>query len=245
MLCCLFECGWHYQRWMGCRHFLQWCDTSDFDAIRISVLVGWRIYCLDVRTEYVESLQKMLGKLMNIKLLTFALALMAAGSASAATYTFGDVTDTSVSPKDALETDSGYFYVAPGSFTDWLTFSVTQPVLGTGQITEFQMNGLGITGMSVTLYMAGPSVSPFPVVFPDLNPFGPSVFSGSGLLPVAGNYYFEVSGIAGAQGGSYTFSAATMPVPEAETWTMMGLGLGLVALQLRRQGKKRAERLIA
>lgn len=54
-----------------------------------------------------------------------------------------------------------------------------------------------------------------------------------------GNYYIKISGYgAGTDGGTYSFQASAVPVPEAETWAMMAMGLGLVGLQLRRKAKK-------
>lgn len=57
-----------------------------------------------------------------------------------------------------------------------------------------------------------------------------------------GSMYLSVMGIAnGSLGGIYSGAISVSPVPEAETWAMMGLGLGLVGLQLRR--RKSAERI--
>lgn len=34
------------------------------------------------------------------------------------------------------------------------------------------------------------------------------------------------------------FTMVRLPVPEADTWAMIGVGVGMVAYQLRRRGKK-------
>jgi hypothetical protein len=52
----------------------------------------------------------------------------------------------------------------------------------------------------------------------------------------AGGYYAKVSGTtSGLAGGSYVFAAAA--VPEGQTWAMLGVGLGIIALRLRRRDK--------
>jgi len=66
---------------------------------------------------------------------------------------------------------------------------------------------------------------------------------GSGVFPIANDYYFLVSGMGTGMlnnMGMYTFTMTTA-VPEAETWAMMLAGLGLVGLQLRRRSRMSKE----
>lgn len=167
-------------------------------------------------------------------------------------YYFGDITNTSVSPSNAF-TDSaltshytgaggplgnGFFYSASGPFEDYLYFAISHPVIGTAMASEFQgqVHGIGknITGMQLEVWQTGAGSALY--TFSDLNPSGPSVFFDDGSLGI-GSYFIKVSGTGGANGGMYTFSAATVPVPEVETWAMMIAGLGLVGLQLRRKSR--------
>jgi len=170
-------------------------------------------------------------------------------------YYFGDITNTSVSPSNAY-TDSaltfhytgnggllgnGFFYSASGQFEDYLHFDITHPVIGTAMVSEFPgpIHGItkDITGMQFEIWQdvtAGADLRIESIT--DLNPSGPSVFFDYGSLSI-GSYYLKVSGTGGANGGMYTFSAATVPVPEVETWAMLLAGLGLVGLQLRRKSK--------
>ena len=165
--------------------------------------------------------------------------VFASAGAQAADYHFGDVTNTIVTPADAAESGGlGYFTVS-GDFVDNLFFSVSQSVIGSGQVFEFQHSTFSnIDNMSVALYSESPTPG-FPLMFLDVTSNSPSgrpdsAFFGRGPLS-AGNYYFQISGTATIDASRYLFSAATVPVPEPETWAMLVAGLGLVGLQLRRR----------
>jgi hypothetical protein len=178
---------------------------------------------------------------MNMKPLILAMSLVgvfASAGAQAADYNFGDVTNTSVSPADATENGGLGFFTVTGDFVDNLFFSVSQSVIGSGQVFEFQYAPFSnIDIMSVGLYSESPTPG-FPLMFLDVTSNSPaglgSAFVGRGPLS-AGNYYFQISGTATIDSSRYLFSAATVPVPEPETWAMLVAGLGLVGLQLRRR----------
>lgn len=184
---------------------------------------------------------------MNIKPIAFALALMASGSASATDTNLGDITGQVLTPTGVP--------VAVGSFLDRYFFQLTTLSTGSATVVDFQVNNQfggyywNITGLTADVYFDAGTIGVYdaadtpPVL--DTNMGTGDLIQATGVVN-PGNYYMTISGIANGQyGGSYYWQIAALPVPEAETWTMMGLGLGLIALQLRRQGKKRAARRVA
>jgi hypothetical protein len=178
---------------------------------------------------------------MKLKFLAASVVLALSSSVQAADYYFGDVTNLSVSPIDAFldaalttQYTSSYMFTANNiSFHDVLHFDVSQTVNGTGTVIEYQFDGKNINSMTVNLYDSNNLFTPL-VTFPDFNPSGPSIFSGTGPL-ASGSYVYVIDGVSGINGGQYTFSASTVAVPEPETWAMLVAGLGLVGLQLRRR----------
>jgi hypothetical protein len=180
---------------------------------------------------------------MKIKSLLLMTVLAVSGVATSAiasvptptptNYYFGDVTNKSVSASDAQGNNGLGYFTVTGNFTDNLNFSVSQPVIGSGFAFELQAPGLSnINGMSVSLI---DSTDHIISSFPDVgSSSGPSAFYGSGLL-ATGSYYFQITGIATTSTAKYSFSAATAPVPEPETWAMLLCGIGLVGLQLRKR----------
>lgn len=182
---------------------------------------------------------------MRIKPLAFALGLLVSGTVCAADVNLGDITGQVLTPMGVP--------VAVGSFLDRYFFQVNTFSVGSGTVADFQINKpLGgfywnIDGLTADLYVDAGAIGAYDAADTVLatNLGVGDYIQNSGPL-LAGSYYVAISGLANGQnGGFYSWQATALPVPEAETWTMMGLGLGLVALQLRRQGKKRAERLIA
>lgn len=156
---------------------------------------------------------------------------------------------------NATETDLG-----PIVGTQAFSGAVLSPGLF-GDIFEFSLSANAGSGYSVINFPLSVGPLSFNTIFSSLslysNPDGIlyngddtllTSVAGAGPLgltwgPTAGgNMYLAVVGVAtGATGGLYSGAISVSPVPEAETWAMMGLGLGLVGLQLRR--RKAAERI--
>lgn len=181
---------------------------------------------------------------MKLKSLIFALSLAAAGSAGATDTNLGDITGLVVPPQGVS--------VATGSFLDRYFFQVSLPSVGSGTVADFQVNNQvggffwNITALNADLYVDTGAIGAYDAVADTAlyaNLGSGDFIQNSGPL-AAGSYYIAISGVgAGQAGGFYTWHAAAMPVPEAETWTMMGLGIGLIALQLRRRSRSLARRV--
>ena len=163
-----------------------------------------------------------------------------------ASVDYGDVTGLTV-------TDTVFQRVA-GTFTDYFFFQVSAPSLGTGIVSDISVGSfLNINNLKVEFGTDTGVVGLFDGdVVSDLVGSGDNIIGQQLLAP--GSYFFKVTGDVngwglnidgdlgnGMEKGAYFFSASAAPVPEAETWAMMGLGLGLVGLQLRR--RKSAERI--
>jgi hypothetical protein len=182
-------------------------------------------------------------------LLTATLATALAAPASAAVINVGTNPDSA----------TGHFSNDPngpnvgGSFTDQITFSLTgaplyvafasatnsftkaSDIIGgfTGQLFEI----VGALGGGDDIAVSAPATAS-PCVG---NPSGCQILAGFALLD-SGNYYLQLSGLAGTTagyGGDLTTSPLVAPIPEASTWAMMILGfagVGVMALRKRRQG---------
>lgn len=130
------------------------------------------------------------------------------------------------------------------SFDDFFTFYVGSGF--TGSIVDAQLSGSGIKFDSAALlYSATGSAGSYTTTIQSWS-FGtssteslPGPYSTLG----AGFYEFEVKGNNGTgTNKSYTFSghittAQTAPVPEPETWLMLGIGAALVGFHLRRKSQ--------
>jgi hypothetical protein len=183
---------------------------------------------------------------MKLKTLLVASTLAFSGSASAMDYTWGDLT---------LATDnevSGFFNVPlnlNNMFDDNHFFSVSLPSTGSGTLSNsivFNTDGSFrkvIAGMAAYLWLDSGTVGSHDGSDIQILELGTSAegtktanyISDTGSLPT-GSYFIEVTGYgAGTKGGSYSFIASAVPVPEPETWAMLVAGLGLVGLQLRRR----------
>lgn len=187
---------------------------------------------------------------MNFKSLVLALGVVGAVAASGAqanvSVDYHDVTGASV-------TDTVYQRVA-GAFTDYFFFQVISPSMGTGIVSDINAGiFLNIDNLTVEFGSDTGAIGTFDGdVANELVGTGDNIIGQKLLAP--GSYFFKITGDVngwglnidgnnanGAELGAYFFSASAAPVPEAETWAMMGLGLGLVGLQLRR--RKAAERI--
>jgi hypothetical protein len=126
---------------------------------------------------------------------------------------------------------------------------VSQYSTGSGTLSNsivFNTDGTfrkAIAGMAAYLWLDGGSVGVHDVSDVQILELGTSsngintgsYISDTGSL-IAGNYFVEVTGYGvGTKGGTYSFTASAVPVPEPETWAMLVAGLGLVGLQLRRR----------
>ena len=170
---------------------------------------------------------------MKIKQLAFALGLgfCVASSAHALTLDLGTV-PANISLSQVIQKSSG-------SFTDkWVFDIVGSPVWAGGSVSNLSislppLSIYNIDMLSVQLYDNTNHL----IQDLDLTPGSTSQIKvGSGVFPVANDYYFTISGNAnGMFGGQYVFAVTTLPVPEPETWAMLVAGLGLVGLQLRRR----------
>jgi hypothetical protein len=138
---------------------------------------------------------------------------------------------------------------AAAQFDDNHFFSVSLPSTGSGTLSNsivFNTDGSFrkvIAGMAAYLWLDSGTVGSHDGSDIQILELGTSAegtktanyISDTGSLPT-GSYFIEVTGYgAGTKGGSYSFIASAVPVPEPETWAMLVAGLGLVGLQLRRR----------
>jgi len=122
------------------------------------------------------------------------------------------------------------------TFVHTLDFRITEPLVAAGHLNNNSVYLLSlayanILGLEATIFRADNSFY--------------SDFGGSGTVLTLnetsfgiGSYYLQVAGTAsGWNGGGYTISVATAPVPEPETWAMLLAGMGLVAQRVRQKAK--------
>ncbi|KPC54803.1 FxDxF family PEP-CTERM protein [Amantichitinum ursilacus] len=174
----------------------------------------------------------------SIKFLAVAAAsAFVALSAQAANYDLGTLGDSDASFKQVSVT---------GAFDDILNFSLSETLSDVGSSASstnlkakvgFSYN---IVDATVSLFKAGSTTAIGSYSFDGTTGDNTNWFNGL----AAGDYFYEVTGTAtGKSGGLYTLttnafaSNVTAPVPEPETYALMGLGL--VALVAARK-KKRA-----
>ncbi|GAA5785944.1 hypothetical protein GCM10007860_17890 [Chitiniphilus shinanonensis] len=118
-------------------------------------------------------------------------------------------------------------------FEDYVTFSL-------GQSSHLWQSTV-VSNLGTFLSLTNAQLELFQGVYNDANVdtlLGTQAFDGTtGNLTrnfanlASGDYYYKVSGfVAGSLGGQYALASAVAPVPEPETYALMGLGLvGLIA----------------
>lgn len=182
---------------------------------------------------------------MKLRTLALASAMWTAGSAYAALpVTSLNLTDTYyLGAFDGGELYGEIFTVAnAGTINHALTFDITGALYAGSGIFDLSLGNItNINGLSADIFANGNSGTPYASFTPTL---------GGDLLILPANTYFGVgsytlrigghatgSGLFGLPSGSYTLGAATLPVPEPETWAMLLAGMGLVALRVRHKAK--------
>lgn len=166
--------------------------------------------------------------------------------ANADTYGYTNVGDIT----GALTTGDMEFYanglvpIGPGLFEYDFFFQTAIPYFGLGVVADLPSinTKYNIENMEVFLYADAGTVAMADAADTNLFMIGSGDYITGGGQLGAGSYYFRIEGNAvGTQGGQFSYSASAAPVPEAETWAMMGLGLGMVGLRLIR--RRREERI--
>ena len=130
-----------------------------------------------------------------------------------------------------------------GSFDDFFNFVISGAPTNSGSTAELQniLSGFNITGGMLSLYQdVGPAGKDGGDILLGTDTF--EFTTGGAQLDkmlANGNYFYEVSGTGvGTQGGRYDFVAASLPVPEPETYALMLAGLGVIGFIGRRRLNK-------
>lgn len=123
-----------------------------------------------------------------------------------------------------------------------LTFDITGALYAGSGVFDLSLGKItNINGLSANIFKSGNSTTPY-VSFSPL--WGGDLL----ILPIdtyfgVGSYTLKIGGQAtgtaafGLPSGSYAIGAATLPVPEPETYAMLLVGLGLVGYRLRQKNR--------
>ena len=170
----------------------------------------------------------MLRKLLTRYLAVAAIACgLAAGNASAATYTIGDLT--------AAGTFSGGTPTIPvGAFSDSWTFSLSGgPNSFVGFFSSVFSPSIGLfSPLSIILHGPGGAM-PWSVT-PTVGSGGVQLSFFSATLP-SGAYHLDISGVA-THPASYSVNLAAA-VPEPGQWLMLFAGIALIGTIVRRRSR--------
>ena len=166
-------------------------------------------------------MKKQLFKLSAIALLLG----LSQGASASVVYVGGDLGTWSSSNSSWTGDMSSVAFGADVSFEDTWSFNMGE----NGSVDSFAFTlGEPITGFAAKLNTASASYD-----F-TWDTASQSLLISPMLLTAASSYTVVVSGLAGANGGTYAGSVNVSAVPEAEEWAMMLLGLGVIGTQLRR-----------
>lgn len=131
-----------------------------------------------------------------------------------------------------------------GTIDHALTFDITGGLYAGSGVFDLSLGNItDITGLSAVIFK-GASSTPY-VTFTPVSG-GDLLMLPAGTYFGVGNYTLQIDGEAigsgqfGLPAGSYIIGAATLAVPEPETWAMLLAALGLVGLRARAAGKTRA-----
>jgi len=158
---------------------------------------------------------------MKLKTIVAAVATFTALSSQAASWDWGT--------HDALEIGNN---TVSGAIFDTFSFS-----LGTTSNVSSGVLSFGtIVGGAYSLYSAGADGM---MGGGDDVGIGAWTFGGTNTVTLgSGNYYYSVLG--GAVGSaSYVIASATAPVPEPETYALLGAGLGVIGFVVSRRRRER------
>lgn len=180
---------------------------------------------------------------MTLRTLGLLAGLALASSAQAVTL---QLVDTHyLGAFDGGELYGEIFAVADaGTIDHALSFDITGGLYAGSGVFDLSLGNItDITGLSAVIYK-GASSTPYVTFTPVAG--GDLLMLPTGTYFGVGNYTLQIDGQAvgsggfGLPAGSYIIGAATLAVPEPETWAMLLAALGLVALRTRAAGKARS-----